>query len=723
MENNLLSLIIFAPLAGAVINWLVGRRLRNERFIGIVACSAVGISTLIAFFLAFKSNGALHTTQPIMDHLFTWIHVGNFRADFGLAMDRLSGIYALFITFVGFLIHVFATGYMHGDRGYYRFFAYLNLFMFAMLTLVLADNFLLMFVGWEGVGLCSYLLIGYYIDKSEAAPAAKKAFIANRVGDWGFILGVMLIFWLTSGAGAPSISFFDKTGLTSALTTIAAMPTDPFGWRIIFAGGVTSVAVLLFIGATGKSAQIPLFVWLPDAMAGPTPVSALIHAATMVTAGVYMVVRCNAIYSHAPTAMFIVAIIGAATALFAATIGLAQNDIKKVLAYSTISQLGYMFLACGVGAFVAAIFHVMTHAFFKAQLFLGSGSVIHGMHHEQDMRRMGGLHKYMPITWITMCAGWLAICGVPIFAGFFSKDEILWKTWSGDAPGIPPGFNKALWFIGALTALLTAVYMTRLMVMTFWSNERFRDKSSDHHHGEHGHDVAHEPHESPKSMTIPLIVLAILSTVGGLVGVPYALSSMVGGHPRNYFEETLAPVISKAPAPDAHGAGPPKDVHWLSPEPEHTDGKPAFTPAGEASTHGTEHAVHSPEEIRTERLLTLVSVLIALTGIGLGWVMFNRQPLRQMPRLLEHKYYVDEVYDGAIIKPIHVVSREGLWKIFDVGVIDGFLHTLGSSIIDLGRTFRYMQFGFLRGYAAIILAGALIIIGYFAYQGAQMLTR
>ena len=720
MENNLLSLIIFAPLTGAVINWLAGRRLRNERFIGIVACAAVGVSTVIAFFLAFKSDGALHTTQPIMDHLFTWIHVGNFRADFGLAMDRLSGIYALFVTFVGFLIHVFATGYMHGDRGYYRFFAYLNLFMFAMLTLVLADNFLLMFVGWEGVGLCSYLLIGYYIDKSEAAPAAKKAFIANRVGDWGFILGVMLIFWLTSGAGAPSISFFDKTGVTSALTTIAAMPVNEFAWGTITAGGITSIAVLLFIGATGKSAQIPLFVWLPDAMAGPTPVSALIHAATMVTAGVYMVVRCNAIYSHAPTAMFIVAIIGAATALFAATIGLAQNDIKKVLAYSTISQLGYMFLACGVGAFVAAIFHVMTHAFFKAQLFLGSGSVIHGMHHEQDMRRMGGLRKYMPVTWITMCAGWLAICGVPIFAGFFSKDEILWKTWSGHNPGIPPGFNKALWFIGAVTALLTAVYMTRLMVMTFWGKERAESHTA-HDHAHADDHPAHKPHESPLSMTIPLIVLAILSTIGGLVGVPYALSSMVGGHPKNYFEETLAPVISKVPAADAHGAEPAKDVHWLSPEPQHIDGKPAFTPAGETSTSEAGHAAHSPEEIRTERLLTLVSVLIALTGIGIGWMMFNRQPLRQMPRLLEHKYYVDEVYDAAVITPIHLVSREGLWKIFDLGVIDGFLHTLGSSIIDLGRTFRYMQFGFLRGYAAIILAGALIIIGYFAYQGAQML--
>ncbi|HEY3102095.1 MAG TPA: NADH-quinone oxidoreductase subunit L [Pyrinomonadaceae bacterium] len=713
VENNFLSLIIFAPLAGAVINWLVGRRLRNERFIGIVACASVGLSTIIAFYLAFNSNGALRSTQPIMDHLWTWIQVGRFRADFGLAMDRLSGIYALFVTFVGFLIHVFATGYMHGDRGYYRFFAYLNLFMFAMLTLVLADNFLLMFVGWEGVGLCSYLLIGFYLDKDEAAPAAKKAFIANRVGDWGFVLGLMLVFFLTG-----SISFFDKPtlGVSSALATIASMPIDGFGWHAIFAGGITSVAVLLFIGATGKSAQIPLFVWLPDAMAGPTPVSALIHAATMVTAGVYMVVRCSAIYTHAPTAMFIVAVIGAATALFAATIGLAQNDIKKVLAYSTISQLGYMFLACGVGAFVAAIFHVMTHAFFKAQLFLGSGSVIHGMHHEQDMRRMGGLRKYMPITWITMCAGWLAICGVPIFAGFFSKDEILWKTWSASS-FVPAGFNKALWFIGAVTALLTAVYMTRLMVMTFWSNERFREKTLAHDHDPHDHNVAHEPRESPPSMTIPLIVLAILSTLGGLVGVPYALSSLTGGHPENYFERRLEPVVSHVrEATRADDAT--SEVHWQSPPPQQIDGKPAFGPTKE--TASAEHVANAAE-LNEERLFTLVSVAIALVGIGIGWVMFQRQPLRQMPRLLENKYYVDEIYDATIIKPVLVTSREGLWKIFDLGVIDGFLHTLGRTIVDLGRTFRYMQLGFVRGYAAIILAGALIVIGYFVYHGAQLL--
>jgi NADH-quinone oxidoreductase subunit L len=481
-----------------------------------------------------------------------------------------------------------------------------------MLTLVLGDNFLLMFVGWEGVGLCSYLLIGYYLDKDEAAPAAKKAFIANRVGDWGFVLGLMLVFFLTSAKGVASISFFDKPaqGVTSALTTIGAMPIDGFTWQAIFAGGITSVAVLLFIGATGKSAQIPLFVWLPDAMAGPTPVSALIHAATMVTAGVYMLARCSAIFTHAPTAMFIVAIIGAATALFAATIGLAQNDIKKVLAYSTISQLGYMFLACGVGAFIAAIFHVMTHAFFKAQLFLGSGSVIHGMHHEQDMRRMGGLRRYMPITWITMVCGWLAICGMPIWAGFFSKDEILWKVWIAGPFNLPAGAAKALWFIGIVTALLTAIYMTRLMVMTFWGSERFgasHDAHAETHAGDHHHVT---PRESPLSMTIPLIVLAILSTLGGLVGVPYAISSLAGGHPQNYFEETLAPVISTVPSARVP-EGATENLHWLSPPPQAIDGKPAVAPVGEAPGSATSHETPNPAEISEERQLALVSLMIA----------------------------------------------------------------------------------------------------------------
>ena len=727
MENSLLSLIIFAPLAGAAINWFVGRRLRNEKLIGFIACGSVGISTLVAFYLALKSGGALHLgepgiTTPVFDHLWTWLQVGKFRADFGLAMDRLSGTYALFITFVGFLIHVFAVGYMHEDSGFYRFFAFLNLFMFSMLTLVLADNFLLMFVGWEGVGLCSYLLIGFYTDRQEAGDAAKKAFITNRVGDWGFVMGIMLLFFITSASGNASISFFNQptTGVTSAFQVISSLAVDAFTWKAIFAGGLTSVAVLLFIGAAGKSAQIPLYVWLPDAMAGPTPVSALIHAATMVTAGVYMIVRCSAIYVHAPTAMFIVAIIGAATALFAATIGLAQNDIKKVLAYSTISQLGYMFLACGLGAFTAAIFHVITHAFFKALLFLGSGSVIHGMHHEQDMRRMGGLRKYMPITFATMLTGWLAISGIPIFAGFFSKDEILWKTWSAGAFGLPgPMWGKALWGVGALTALLTAVYMTRLMVMTFWGSERFREAHIDHT----AHDVAdathdsahhgvHEPHESPWLMTVPLIVLAILSTVGGLIGVPYALSSMFGGHPENYIEQTLHPVIAKVP-----GSGATEQENqpiWLSPPPQPHDGAPAFAPLDE---HGELTAFATLAEIHQERLLALLSVLIALLGIATGWLIFKKRPLHQLPRILENKYYIDEIYDATIINPIRVGSREGLWKLFDVGVIDGFLHSLGDAVTETGKVVRHLQAGFVRGYAAIILLGALAIVGFFAYYG------
>ncbi|MGH9969930.1 MAG: NADH-quinone oxidoreductase subunit L [Pyrinomonadaceae bacterium] len=730
-ENNLLSLIIFAPLAGAAINWFVGRRLRNEKFIGAVACTSVGISTLIAFYLAFKSGGALWSTEPIMDHLWTWIQVGRFRADFALAMDRLSGTYALFVTFVGLLIHVFAVGYMHGDSGFYRFFAFLNLFMFAMLTLVLADNFLLMFVGWEGVGLCSYLLIGYYTDLKEAGNAAKKAFITNRVGDWGFVMGIMLIFSITLAAGNGSISFFTKPGhgVTSALQIIGGMSVDPFTWDAIFAGGITSAAVLLFIGAVGKSAQIPLYVWLPDAMAGPTPVSALIHAATMVTAGVYMIVRCSAIYTHAPTAMFVVAIIGAATAIFAATIGIAQNDIKKVLAYSTISQLGYMFLACGVGAFVAAIFHVITHAFFKALLFLGSGSVIHGMHHEQDMRRMGGLKKYMPITFATMLTGWLAIAGIPPFAGFFSKDEILWKTWSAGEFSLPsPAWSKALWIVGAITAFLTAIYMTRMMVMTFWGSERFREKHSEHLEGTHDdaghshHDV-HEPHESPWVMTAPLVVLAVLSTFGGLLGVSYALGSLFTDHPVNYIERTLEPVVSHLPASSQHaGESGIEGIHMLSPKPQEVDGAPAIHALeGSATEVGSVGHAHSPEEIREERLLALVSVLIAASGIGVGWLIFQKRPLLQMPRILENKYYVDEIYDATIIRPVEVGSREGLWKLFDSGVIDGFLHALGDAVTEGGRVIRHMQGGFVRSYAAIILVGALVLIGFFAYFGVHVL--
>ena len=747
-ENNLLSLIIFAPLAGAVINWLIGGRLKNEAFSGLVACGTIAVSTIVAFVIAFGIGtphpGALFNPEgkPILDHLWTWIQVGGFRADFGLGMDRLSGIYACFITFVGLLIHIFATGYMHGDKGFYRFFAYLNLFMFSMLTLILADNFLLMFVGWEGVGLCSYLLIGFYLKKDEARKAAKKAFVMNRIGDWGVLIGIFLVFTLTG-----SISFFDKsvdgTQVASALGIFADMAKDSFGLGTIVAGGITSVAVLLFIGATGKSAQIPLFTWLPDAMAGPTPVSALIHAATMVTAGVYMVVRCNAIYQNAPTAMFIVAMIGCATAIFAATIGLAQNDIKKVLAYSTVSQLGYMFLACGVGAFVAAIFHVMTHAFFKALLFLGSGSVIHGMHHEQDMRKMGNLRKYMPVTFITMMMGWLAICGIPIWAGFFSKDEILFRTFA--APDLPGNWNYVLWGVGLLTAVLTAVYMTRLMVMTFFGTERFHDELSpenlslpndEHditsldsvkHHDEHGstnlslsgdddeeehHHVPHDfkPHESPWTMTVPLIVLAVLSTVGGLVGIPYAVSSMLGQGDVNVFEHTLEPIIAKVGVKTKH-----VDSKEHGSETA-THGEPATAKTGE---HETE-VHHNAEEISTERLLAGLSVLLALSGIAIGWAMFSKTPLRKMPKILEEKWRIDELYNGYIVDPITNLSRNTLWKGFDVGFIDGIVNGIGHFVVEFGGVVRQLQVGFVRSYAAIILIGALAVIGYFIYYGLKL---
>jgi len=738
IENNLLSIIIFAPLLGAVINWLIGGRLKNEFFSGVVACGTIAVSFIVAFYIAIFADGGalfLKDNQPIFDHLWTWVQVGNFRADFSLAMDHLSAIYVLFVTFVGLLIHIFAVGYMHGDKGFYRFFAYLNLFMFSMLTLVLADNFLLMFVGWEGVGLCSYLLIGYYLQSDEARRAAKKAFVANRIGDWGVIMGIFLLFTLTG-----SISFYDKIvggeEVKSALGIMAMGPQDPFTWAAIFAGGATSVALFFFIGATGKSAQIPLYVWLPDAMAGPTPVSALIHAATMVTAGVYMVVRCNGIFQNAPSAMFIVAVIGAATAIFAATIGLAQNDIKKVLAYSTVSQLGYMFLACGVGAFGAAIFHVMTHAFFKALLFLGSGSVIHGMHHEQDMRRMGNLKKYMPITHITMLLGWLAICGIFPWAGFFSKDEILYKTFAAGGLG---NWATALWVVGIITAVLTAVYMTRLMVMTFWSEERINDEhavtaeqhddtaahTDEEEEEEHHHHGPLHPHESPWVMTVPLIVLAILSTVGGLVGIPYALSSMAGAGDVNVFEHALEPVIAKVGVKnsesESHGSQK-QNIPHTSQELQTlaAESSPATEAATESAAHESAQS-HSPEELSTERWLALLSLALALGGIAIGYFTFKRNPLRKMPRILEEKWHVDELYNRFIIDPITSFSREGLWKGFDLGFIDGAINGIGSFVAELGSVLRSMQVGFVRSYAAMILFGGLLVIGFFVYYGFKLI--
>ncbi len=691
----MLAAIILAPLVGAAILGLFGKRM-GERLIGLLACSTVAVSAILSIYLFLKHHVELEQGQKFHEFLFTWIRVGSFRADASLLLDSLSAIYVVFITFVAFWIHVFATGYMRGDKGYWRFFAYMNFFMFSMLTLVLADNFLLMFVGWEGVGLCSYLLIGYYFTKDFATDAAKKAFIVNRIGDFGFALGVMLLF-LKAG----TIFYFDDPdrGIHGAFNWAMAQTPDALGWSAIFAGGITTIAVLLFVGATGKSAQLPLYVWLPDAMAGPTPVSALIHAATMVTAGVYMVARASSIYVHAPTAMLIMAIIGAATALFAATIGLAQWDIKKVLAYSTISQLGYMFLACGVGAFGAGIFHVFTHAFFKALLFLGSGSVIIGMHHEQDMRRMGGLKKYMPVTFATMFVGWLAISGVPMFSGFFSKDEILYRSFiTGNLPDPLPA---VLWGVGALTALITAVYMTRLMVLTFWGQPRSGEAHFGSGHSSHSDQQEHGglPHESPRSMTVPLVVLAAGALFAGYLGVPEALS---GGALPNYFEHLIEPSIAQS---ISHGS----EAH-ANHAPESSNEESNLHGAG-AQGSALETADHS-----LELTLTGVSVVIALAGLGMGWVWFKRKPLWEPPRLLEQKYYVDEVYDATIVEPIKEGSINVLWKIIDVRIIDGAVNGAGRLAALLGGVLSYLQSGLARSYVAVVVLGALLLIGYFVVK-------
>lgn len=686
----MLKWITLAPLIGAILNAFLGKRL-GEKFVRINAPFWIAVSAVLAF-LSF--NELIHRpadadgVRRVTEHFFTWISVGEFRADFAYLLDPLSGIYILFITGVGLLIHIYATGYMHGDPGYYRFFTYLNLFMFMMLTLVLADNLLLLFVGWEGVGLCSYLLIGYYIRKKEAGDAAKKAFVVNRIGDFGYMIGMFLIF-----VTFKTISFVSKGDVASFLEQAKSIPVEAFG---VF-GVMTGISLLLFVGATGKSAQIPLFVWLPDAMAGPTPVSALIHAATMVTAGVYLTARCSWVVVKSPTALMVIAVIGAATAIFAATIGLAQNDIKKVLAYSTVSQLGYMFLACGVGAFIAGIFHVMTHAFFKALLFLGSGSVIHGMHEEQDIRKMGGLKKYMPVTFATMFVGWLAISGVPLLAGFFSKDEILWKTWSTEA--LPHGLGKVLWGVAALTALLTAIYMTRMMVLTFWGKERFGKGHDDHHaHGHDAHD-AHgghgKPHESPWVMTLPLIILAVLSIGGGYVGVP----AILGG--ANHFEHFLEPVIAHVggghAATESHAAA--------GSEATRTESTASPAPAKAEEHHDT----------GTEWALMILSVALGLVGIGIGFAVFSRKPLTHMPSLLENKYYVDELYDASVVEPLEHTSRSFLWKVVDVKLIDGFVNGVAKVFGGLAGVLRYTQTGFARGYAAVILVGAIVVIGYFGY--------
>ena len=637
-----LYLIPLLPLIGFLINGLLIGRLPKP-VISFVGCASLGGSLIIALLSFFELKGLPVEARVIEQVLFAWIPSGSFHVDIAFLLDPLSAVMILVVTGVGFLIHVYSVGYMHHDEGYGRYFAYLNLFTFSMLMLVLANNFLLMFVGWEGVGLCSYLLIGFWFEKKSASDAGKKAFIVNRIGDFGFLLGMFIIFW--------------QVGSLDFATVMEKAPT-----AFVAGGGlITAACLLLFLGATGKSAQIPLFVWLPDAMEGPTPVSALIHAATMVTAGVYMVVRSNVLFMMAPDALLVVAIIGAATALFAATIGLVQNDIKRVLAYSTVSQLGYMFLACGVAAFSAGIFHLMTHAFFKALLFLGAGSVIHAMSGEQDIRKMGGLKKYIKVTYLTFFVATLAIAGIPGFSGFFSKDEILWMAYSS-GHGHP-----IFWVIGLVTACLTAFYMFRLVYLTFHGSERMSD------------ETRHHIHESPRSMTVPLMILGVLSVIGGYVGMPALFGAT------NYFEHWLEPVTAKGSE--------------LISETAHASG------GGNAGME------------MTLMFLTVVLVIGAILLARHLYVRHTEVSTKVRERaggaytMLLNKYYVDEIYGFVVIRPFVGLSTF-FWKIVDVLIIDGFVNglaRLGALASDL---LRFIQTGRVRSYATIFAAGVVLVIGF-----------
>ncbi len=644
---NHLWIIPLLPLLGAAANGLFGAKWKN-RVVSAVALSATGLSFLAVLEL-FREILEKHPAQPWVQSYFTWIAAGTFRAGFDLQVDHLTLVMLLVVTGVGWLIHIYATGYMAHEGGYYRFFSYLNLFMFFMLILVLAANYVLLFVGWEGVGLASYLLIGFYFLKKSASDAGKKAFIVNRIGDFGFMLGMLLLF---------------RTFGTLDINTLSGMAKDVATEPLGQIGILTASCLLLFMGATGKSAQVPLYVWLPDAMEGPTPVSALIHAATMVTAGVYVVARSSFLFTHAPTAMLVVAIVGAVTAFFAATIGLVQTDIKKVLAYSTVSQLGYMFLACGVGAFSAGIFHLMTHAFFKALLFLAAGSVIHAMGGEQDMRRMGGLAGKIRWTWFTMLLGTLAIAGAPFFSGFFSKDAILFAAFRNETAG------RLLYALGLGSALLTSFYMFRLMFLTFHGAPRF-----DQHHV--------RVHESPRSMLAPLVVLAVLSLAGGWLAAP----AMLGQGP-DHFAEFLKPVFETAAAESAPGHA-------------------ALASGGEAAAHSLE--------------LTLagVAVFTALIGFVVAFWFYLRRP--QLPekiaagapgayRVLSNKYFVDELYAAVIVRPLVWISKSVLWQSLDARGIDGAVNGVADGANALGDRLRRVHSGNTRSYAVWVVIGALVVI-------------
>ena len=674
MTPNLhLWLIPVLPLVGAAINGLFGKRFSRQ----IVSAIALAFSGAAFFGALWIASQFSSLTLPHVENLAAWIRTGDFQADFAFYLDQLSLVMLLVVTGVGFLIHIYSVGYMWEEGGFYRFFSYLNLFMFFMLTLVLASNYLLMFIGWEGVGLASYLLIGFWFTKDSAASAGKKAFIVNRIGDFGFLIALFLM-----------IKHFGSLNFEQVFHSVSGMPAENAS-----AGLLTAIGLLLMVGAAGKSAQLPLYVWLPDAMEGPTPVSALIHAATMVTAGVYMVARSHVVFDRAPQALMVVAIVGTLTALFAATIGVCQTDIKKVLAYSTISQLGYMFMACGVAAYSAGIFHLMTHAFFKGLLFLAAGSVIHAVGGEQDMRRMGGLRHHIPWTFWTMTAATFAIAGFPPFAGFFSKDAILWRAYSS------PYGSWVYWLIGVFTAFLTSFYMFRLWFLTFFGEYRGEvtaDHGDEHLHlatgtrtgasapHEHGHGGIHE---SPKVMLIPLVILAVLSICGGWVGSErfdkFLSPALHGGVTANSSEET-ASTASPVPEKREHGA--------------------------------------------SEGLLTSISILAAITGLFLAWLLYYRRP--QLPQEIAqalggfyqavlHKYYVDELYAVVFVKPLVDGSTRILWHGVDRDVIDATLDNSAEGAREVSDAMRHMQSGNLRSYAGWIAAGAAVVIAYMIWMGTR----
>ncbi len=645
------------PAVGFLINGFFGKKLPKS-VVSWVACLALFASFVVSVTILFQFFQLPPEERIFERNIFNWITAGEFNATVGFRIDPLSIIMCLVVTGVGFLIHVYSVGYMHSDEGYPRYFTYLNLFVFMMLILVTANNLLLMFVGWEGVGLCSYLLIGFWFRKDSAANAGKKAFIVNRIGDYGFLLGIFTLFVALGAQGHWTLNYGEIQQNAHLLSASAA----------------TLITLLFFVGATGKSAQLPLYVWLPDAMEGPTPVSSLIHAATMVTAGVYMVARLNFLYSMAPQVMFVVALVGVLTAIFSASIGFAQNDIKRVLAYSTVSQLGYMFVGVGVGAYAAGIFHLMTHAFFKGLLFLGAGSVIHAMSGEQDMRKMGGLRKKIPVTYWTFVFACIAIAGVPPFSGFFSKDEILWRAFSAGGP------YRIVWVIAAVAAGMTAFYMFRLLFGTFHGECRASE------------EVKHHIHESPKVMTVPLMILAILSVIGGWIGVPLIL----GGS--NRIEQFLEPVFGGAGEHAAHAGGF-SIINMIG---------PAFASSG------------GGEESSAEGTLMILSVVIALIGIFIAYRLYIRNPelpkrfvarFSGLHRAVYNKYFVDEIYGATVVRGLLGLGTV-LKNFFDEIVIDGTINGVASFLRWCGSLLRLLQAGYVQGYAFAMIVGAIIVIGY-----------